>query len=1495
MVSATPKLVSEKQFLQSLFKILNFSYIDGIEQIINWELKENSIVGIFKDGNKIFNFTLSPQGLEYKPVKLSQKLTNDSLHKYFHTINKSKAYITSFLINSVREDKKRNCTSSSSYPCGNTCINNKDTCRINNTKTVTSPEEIKQVIATASKISKNSDSPPKLPLESPVISPYAGALGKAGAIAAGATLIGVPATAYTSMRNNYRKNLDGSAELAVRNAVSVDVPELDDSKSNVTFAVGGFAGDAKGGERLASQLNSPDLSLKGHHVVSISNEEFDIRTPEEFAKGIQINGGDASSKQVGAKDFAVRGLAAFTRNVLQQGRNPVSVKLASQAYAYHKKYPNRQISLVGHSAGGMTAREAGEILEKVGVKTKVVAFGSPYFGLTEPTEDSITIGSRKDSVLQQTGYSVMNGVWMNSVQGHSISNYFADQEFKEFIKLHLDGASKDKDKRLDANTKRCVNGKPCGKTCIAKGIRCNIQLSTSTIAQVETLHKSLQKTTSSSPSIRGKAKTTIKPQEVQNKISLSSAAPISLVVKQGAIAGAALLGITTTSYLAQKTRYQAGFQKSAELSKEEAEQYNVPDSIQSGLRSIGEQSPDSKTIVESKYLGQEPEQITFTIGGFGGENGQEGDYLAEEVSAMFPKHHVVAVESPEFDITGKEGDRVYHPSFIKRAVGTTLGANLKEGRNVVSVRVAARAYAYHQQFPDKPINLIGQSGGTMPVREAAEILKEMGVKDVKVVGAAGPYFGLTKPTGITLQSNNDNLKKMVGFLMINPVEIKSAKGHGGYFTEENGGLKEKAVFRRKGIKTSPNAETQKYLSEYFSRDLSVNKDALSEDTSFSTFKNPQHILIILRRIIQEGYKEQIDAIFDVETNDKGIYGKFKRDTEVYDFNVSLTGKLSYVEASNLDSADVNRQDKSIIKYSDTRFNFAARLKQILSRVYTDGIDQFLDLKISNTGDIDGLFRDDDKLIEFSIKNGIIKYSLASKNKNRRNDSWLAEYFQVLRWDTRNKRTGKPKCSKGISCGSACIANNKACVVKLRNVATSIEIDLLQKAAIKLKLSLSSPTTPQHPTPPFDPLEGKSIRDLKKEASDRGIYRYSEMTTAQLKEAIKAADQDPEQQERIRKTLNKNQGLDREARKFGITGKDKPQKALLSGLKAWRQINKVAEIAGVNPSLSVAAIGTLVMGATMQQYNRARDNYRLGLSPSARTAEERARKLNVEHVQKSNITFVVGGFKSQNSTAARIADLLTSSKETKNDEWFENQNHIVEFDNKEFDIPEVTFSKRNSDGSYNPAYLGHVATKGFGQMYKNFQRHRNEDSVELASQIYAYAVKRNIDGKLGHKDKPINILAHSAGGITTNEALEILARMQPISKGAPSGRDILQQVNVVTLGTPDFGFTENVASNYRNITSEQDPFSVLPKRREKWISTVKGHEPDDYLTNSDVLEQIRQGFGYYEASAYQRERQVRRKKGQTKKTPVPTPKPNSEARATTNSDSLNILVGSCHGC
>ncbi|HEY9640899.1 MAG TPA: hypothetical protein V6C57_10480 [Coleofasciculaceae cyanobacterium] len=1294
----------------------------------------------------------------------------------------------------MRSDAKKKCTSSTAYACGDTCINNEKRCRVKG-GSVASPEELKSLVAAGKSIKSGGTSQvEKSPADNtPKIPPMAGALGKAGAIAAGAALLGLPVAAYSAFRTNYRNGFKESARQATEMAKGIEVTDLGKDKSHVTFTIGGFSGDASGGDRLKNSLG--ELGIDNHHLVPISNEEFDIRTPEEVAAGVNLSGqGDAGGKSIGVTDVAVRGLAAFTRNTLQSGRNPVSVKIAAQAYAYSRRYPDKPITLVGHSAGGISSREAAEILNELGVKTKVIAFASPHFGLTEPTDDTITIGSRNDAVLKQTGYSVMNGTWINSVQGHQMKEYFSDDSFREFMKMQLNGARQD---AIAGTKKRCLTGKPCGDACIAKGLKCQIQLSPEITAKMPSAIAALKQ----NGAAIGRKKTEI-PQPV------SGGSPAK-VVAAGVAAGVALLGISAAAYTAQKNRYERNFDESADMAKQQAKSYTVPDKLQAGLRSLGDQNPDLQTVVKSRFSKEEPEQITFTAGGFDGSGGKEADGVGDELSTMFPKHLVVAVETPEFDVKPEEGDRVYKPSYLKKAIGTLLGSNLKEGRNTPAVRMAARAYAYNQKFPGKPINLVGQSGGTMVVREAAELLERMGVKDVKVVSAAGPYFGLTKPRGITLASPNDPLVNVVGGLMPNQVTVPSVQGHSSYFSEGSMGIAKRAEARANGEEFTPNKEVLGVLSDYFNRS-NTKTDAADPLPAF------------IKMAIEQGYQSGISRILSATVKGSKIQGQFADRNQVYNFDLTQEGKLSYVEADA-------RQDAAPPTKEQQQFIMA--LRTILERSYTDGIDRFVKLDITPTGDISGIFRDGNRYIQFSLNGNSITTSIA---KPSRQDSLEEDRF--ARWDAPIKAR-KRQCQIGLSCGGTCIAGGKTCRIGTGKVAQPGELRQLRQLAIAVR-------QPDGAASARDPLDDLDIRSLKKEAQKAGINRYSYMTKEELKGAIRTVGQSAPQEERIRKTLER-----RKAEKEAIEN-TKPG----AYAKTWGQLQKILKVAGVRPDLAVGAIGALIIGTSYKVYSDLRQHYRDGLRESSETATARAEKIDVPRVANGNITFAVGGFRGDGSTGGEIKQRLEEA-----DPWFKRSHKIIPFDSDDYDFPPTDIPKKNSDGSYNPAYLGYVATQGFGASLRNFYKQRNEGSVELAAQLYAYAnATRRQGDKLVpiHEDKPIHVVAHGAGGLTAREAMDILA-------GMPEGKKVLQRINLISMGTPDFGFTEPTVSREMTLSGTGDPWSILPTRKEKRVPSVKGHEIEDYLGNEDAIAQVARFLGKGRTSTYYEQERLRKEKAQAK--------------------------------
>lgn len=514
---------------------------------------------------------------------------------------------------------------------------------------------------------------------------------------------------------------------------------------------------------------------------------------------------------------------------------------------------------------------------------------------------------------------------------------------------------------------------------------------------------------------------------------------------------------------------------------------------------------------------------------------------------------------------------------------------------------------------------------------------------------------------------------------------------------------------------------------------------------------------------------------------------------------------------------------------------AEKVGDLINRVYLQGIDRLNSLDV-NGNIITGLFSDDRKLFEFTLdldrlesRDGFTYKQVKKARSDAYLDSYEAAMGERLDRGKRKPQKGVKNCQLGTNCGGTCIEANDTCRLKVGSIASPAEINDISKLA-----AMISPNVEAAPANAGDKddLEGLTLRQLKKIGSEKQIYRYSHMTTAQLKNAIRTTRADPKQQERIRKTLEKS----REARK--LVDEFTP-KALSN---AWNTIQQISKTAGISPEAAGMLTAGFLLSAGAAATQRMRDRYKTELATSATMAMSRAETVPTLRTNKPNLMFAVGGFGGIGSNGERMRDLLQAGEDgTAGEKWFSKGNEIIPFNHKEFDIPAPSVSKRNPDGSYNAAYLGYVTKQGFGKFVQNFRRGRNEASVDLAASIYAHGVRNPKAG--------INVLGHGVGGNVVREATEILNRMRS-PDGKTSGPEIIKRMSIANLGTPYFGFTNDgfwgTARN-RTITSGQDPFSILPKQAAQWISSVKGGEVDDYLRNGEVRERLRESFGYYSNS------------------------------------------------
>jgi hypothetical protein len=287
------------------------------------------------------------------------------------------------------------------------------------------------------------------------------------AAVAGAATIGLPVASYLALRQNYRAGFVKSAEMAKAQAVELGrqnypvssyekdmVKEIgitlpEDHKlvpdvlyghtmvmretmtqkygakqsqipiaKQITIVANGFDGknNANGGSAVANDLAGKDFS--DHHIVPVSNEGF---AGEPSDGGIIVSPKDA--------------LKAQLTSVLRTGRNPVAVRMAATAYAFHQKHPDLPINLVGYSGAGMATHEAAEILKELKIPVKVANFGSPYWGLTEKVGPSVTFNSPGDYATEKA--VVRDEVNVNNVKDHS--SYLKNKTVRSKLKEFFDG------------------------------------------------------------------------------------------------------------------------------------------------------------------------------------------------------------------------------------------------------------------------------------------------------------------------------------------------------------------------------------------------------------------------------------------------------------------------------------------------------------------------------------------------------------------------------------------------------------------------------------------------------------------------------------------------------------------------------------------------------------------------------------------------------------------------------------------------------------------------------------------------------------------------------------------------------------------------------------------------------------------------------------------------------------------------------------------------
>ncbi len=245
-------------------------------------------------------------------------------------------------------------------------------------------------------------------------------------LVAGAAATGLSVRQYTKSVQSYRNNIPGRLDEIRKTASSLNI-NIPPGKKNVSFVIGGFNGGAENASDLMKSSLSKTLG-DSHHIISVDTSAFNtnnpLRKPQNklLLKAEQARWGATQALQIPS---------LMVSKVLKDKKNVIAMDVSSQILAIKNKDPDINFSIIGHSGGGIAGNEIMENMKLMGIEARHVALGSPYFGLTEPSKDTLTLDSRSDFFSK---YPKVNRKWVNSVKSHAIRDYLNNSEIQQNIK-----------------------------------------------------------------------------------------------------------------------------------------------------------------------------------------------------------------------------------------------------------------------------------------------------------------------------------------------------------------------------------------------------------------------------------------------------------------------------------------------------------------------------------------------------------------------------------------------------------------------------------------------------------------------------------------------------------------------------------------------------------------------------------------------------------------------------------------------------------------------------------------------------------------------------------------------------------------------------------------------------------------------------------------------------------------------------------------------------
>lgn len=211
-------------------------------------------------------------------------------------------------------------------------------------------------------------------------------------------------------------------------------PQYIQQSSGAVFVAGGFGGKQGFSSLEVRNSIAKTPALKNHILIDTPNQDFDIPIGMEQLAQKYSALGPLSGAIAGA--LTAKNMAVIMISTAINGKNPTSIRMAAQALDFHAKYPNKPISLVGYSGGGIAAKEAAILLNRLGVKANVVSIGSPDFGLFNEKDfyaNQHTGLTGTGDIVAFAGGPPINHVEVKGTPGHFFPQYANNPVFHTLL------------------------------------------------------------------------------------------------------------------------------------------------------------------------------------------------------------------------------------------------------------------------------------------------------------------------------------------------------------------------------------------------------------------------------------------------------------------------------------------------------------------------------------------------------------------------------------------------------------------------------------------------------------------------------------------------------------------------------------------------------------------------------------------------------------------------------------------------------------------------------------------------------------------------------------------------------------------------------------------------------------------------------------------------------------------------------------------------------